>query len=126
MPEVVAIIFSVLVAFTMVFQLALVAGAPLGEFTLGGKWHGRLPPIGRGIALFSTVLLLGFSVVLLARSGLAFPNLYDASRLIVWVIVGYCALGIIANAATPSARERRIWLPVVIVMFICSTYVALS
>jgi hypothetical protein len=39
-----AYIFIVLTVIITLFQLALAFGAPLGEFTLGGKFPGSLPP----------------------------------------------------------------------------------
>jgi hypothetical protein len=36
-------IYIVLTIFVAVFQLALIFGAPLGEYTLGGRYPGKLP-----------------------------------------------------------------------------------
>jgi hypothetical protein len=121
-----ACIFMVLVVAVVAFQVALALGAPLGEFTLGGKYPGRLPANMRIVPVISGVLLSGFIVVVLARAGLAFSELAASSRLMVWFVVAYSGAGVLANYFTPSKRERRLWLPVVLLMLIASTIVALS
>jgi hypothetical protein len=119
-----ALVFTLLAAGVGAFQLALLCGAPWGELTLGGRWPGRLPAKVRLIPLVSLLLLAGLAAVVLARAGLALPGLGEQADWLVWGVVGYCALGCLANAATPSRRERRLWLPVVIAMLICSLVVA--
>ena len=46
-----AYLFFALSVFIAAFQLALAFGAPLGEFTLGGKYPGKLPPKIRVLTL---------------------------------------------------------------------------
>lgn len=118
--------FGVLTAVAILFQLALGLGAPWGELTLGGRHRGVLPGVWRLVPLGSAVALAAFLVVVLARAGAAFTAWSEQSRPLIWVVVGYCALGCLANAATPSPRERRLWLPVVIVMLATSLTIALS
>lgn len=110
----------------MGFQLALACAAPWGEFTLGGKYRGQLPHRMRIIPMLSRVLLIGFALIVVARAGLAFANFSAASHGWIWVVVGYCVLGAIANAITPSRRERAVWLPVLIVMLVSSTIVGIG
>lgn len=119
-----AIAFVVLATLAALFQLALVAGAPWGEVTLGGRYKGALPPRMRAAPLVSAVVLLAFAAVVLARAELAFGSHGGASRLI-WVVVAYCVLGSLMNFVTPSKRERALWLPVVAAMLACSLVVAL-
>ena len=126
MAQTAALLFALTCAGVGAFQVALTLGAPWGEFTLGGRWRGRLPPRIRLIPLVSTLLLGIFSAVILARAGIGHPNVQDHSRLLAWVVVGYFALGCIANAITPSKRERVLWLPVVFFMLVMSITVAAS
>ncbi|MEC5399012.1 hypothetical protein [Uliginosibacterium sp. H1] len=126
MSSLAASVFSVLALAGFAFQVALVAGAPWGELTLGGRWHGRLPPVGRAIAAGSAVLILLFAAIVLARAGLAFDDSWLARRPLAWGVVAYCGLGVLANAATRSRRERALWLPVVAVMLLSSLLVALA
>lgn len=118
-------IFVLLTAFTILFQIALAFGAPWGEFTLGGRHRGVLPGAWRFIPVVSAALLVAFMAIVLARSGLALAGYAELSRTLIWIVVGYSALGCVANAATPSPRERRIWLPVVALMLTTSAVVAL-
>ena len=121
-----AIMFALLTAVAVGFQLALACGAPWGELTLGGKYQGQLPRHIRLIPVLSSVLLIGFALIVVARAGLAFANISAASHAWIWVVVGYCVLGAIANTITPSRRERAVWLPVLIVMLVSSTIVGMG
>ena len=121
-----AVLFAVLSGVVIAFQIALALGAPWGEFTLGGRHRGVLPGAWRLVPVFSAVLLAGFVVVVFARAGIGFEPWRDVAHPLVWVVVGYSAVGCIANAVTPSARERRIWLPVVALMLASSLVVALN
>lgn len=67
-------IFLVLTAVVILFQLALALGAPWGEYTVGGRFPGKLPPKMRLAALAQLVILLLFAAVALARSGLALES----------------------------------------------------
>jgi len=80
----------------------------------------------RAIPLFSLLLLLGFGAVILARAGFALPLVQPHAHSLAWLVVGYCALGTIVNAITPSKRERNLWLPVLLCMLILSVLVATS
>jgi multisubunit Na+/H+ antiporter MnhB subunit len=120
-----AILFAVLTGAAVLFQIALACGAPWGEFTLGGKYRGRLPRPVRFIPIVSAAVLLGFVLIVLAHAGLAFANIGPASQKWIWLVVGYCALGSVANAITPSPRERALWLPVLILMLGSSIVVGL-
>ena len=55
-----------------------------------------------------------------------FPEWQPMSRTLIWVVVTYCALGVLANAATSSRWERRLWLPVVFGMLVSSVIVGMS
>ena len=121
-----AFLFALLAGLVAVFQVALIMGAPWGEFTLGGRWHGTLPVRARALPLASTLLLLGFAIVVVVRAGMAFNSLQPLAGRLVWVVVAFCAVGTVANAMTPSPRERMLWLPVASCMLALSLVVALS
>lgn len=124
--EVLAHIFTGLVAIVIAFQIALAAGVPWGHLTWGGKFPGRLPVRMRGVAIFSAVLLLAFALIIETRAGVLLDEWQELSRILIWIVVAYCALGVVMNAITPSRWERILWLPVVLVTLICSLIVALS
>ena len=126
MAQAAALLFVFVSVLVVAFQVALVLGAPWGEFTLGGRWRNSLPLHARFIAVVSAALLGAFAIVITARSGLAFVPLQSWAPTLSWVVVGYCALGTLANMVTPSRRERAVWLPVVLCMLVLSIFVAAS
>jgi hypothetical protein len=126
MNDIAAIGFSLLAAFAVLFQIALVVGAPWGELTLGGKFPGKLSASLRLVAAVSGCLLTFFALVVLAKAGLILAEWTNMSKRMIWIVVGYCVLGVIANAATPSRRERMLWLPVVTAMLALSVVVAVG
>ncbi len=117
-------VYITLTAIGIVFQLALAAGAPWGEFTMGGAFPGRLPPRMRAVAAGSAVLLSAFGAVVAARAGLALPRWRRVARRLMWVVVAYAFLGVVLNAITPSPGERLIWLPVTLVLAGCAMIIA--
>jgi hypothetical protein len=117
-------IFLALVVVVIAFQLALAAGAPWGELTMGGAFPGTLPLRMRVAAVGSAVLLAAFGAVVAARAGLALPRWRRAAGRLIWVVVAYAVVGVVLNAATPSARERMLWLPVALVLAACALAVA--
>jgi hypothetical protein len=119
-------VFLALTCLVVAFQLALAAGAPWGELTMGGAVRGQLPPRMRAIALGSAVLLACFGAVGAARAHLAFPRWRRTSRGLVWVVAAYSIVGVVLNALTPSQRERALWLPVAVVLAVCAVIVALG
>ncbi|MBM4204769.1 MAG: hypothetical protein FJ194_11555 [Gammaproteobacteria bacterium] len=118
--------FTTLSVLTILFQIALAFGAPWGEFTMGGKHRGVLPGMWRLIPVVSTLILAGFIFIVLVRAGVILDDWKPLSHTLIWIVVGYSVLGCIANSATPSPRERMVWLPVVIVLSATSLIVALS
>jgi len=121
-----AIAFSALAAIVVLFQLALVLGAPWGHLTLGGRFAGRLPGRMRGFAAFSALLVGLFAVIVLSRAGLVLPGFERAAHVGIWFVVGYSALGILMNAMSTSRGERILWIPVTVLMLVCSTLIAIG
>jgi hypothetical protein len=80
----------------------------------------------RLVAMFSALLLSAFAFVVALRAGFVVVSWAPQSRGLVWVVVAYCAIGVLANAATPSPWERRIWLPVVAAMLASCLVVAVQ
>lgn len=117
-------LFTFSAAGVIAFQLALVSGAPWGAFTQGGGSPGVLAAPARTIAAASAVLLAGMIVIIRARAGLLQAPWATRRASLAWLVVAYCALGVIANAATPSVAERTLWFPVVAIMLACSLRVA--
>jgi hypothetical protein len=126
LTNIAAHVFTTLAILVVAFQIALAMGAPWGHLTMGGKFQGKLPQRMRGVAVFSAVLLVVFALIVETRAGFLFPQFYALSKGLIWVVVAYCALGVVMNAITPSKSERALWLPVVLGMLACSLIVTLG
>jgi uncharacterized membrane protein SirB2 len=109
------------------FQVAVAAGAPLGEFTQGGQSTGRLPRSGRIVAAASALALLLMAGTLLAVVGIGPLAALDSTWIGgLWLATSaYAILGVILNFATRSTKERRVFFPVSLVLLICVALVAL-
>ena len=105
-------LYIVLVLGTVAFQLALIAGAPWGHLTQGGRHKGRLPLRSRMAASVSIIVLLCMGTAIATIAGLA-PSM---PSWVGWLTVGVQALSTMANWATPSVSERRLWGPINTVM----------
>ena len=119
-----ALTFNLLAVLVIIFQLALALGMPWGELTWGGSFPGALPPYMRGVCVVSALLLTAFVGVVSVRAGLLLPGLQNTSRKLIWVVVAYSALGVVANIITPSFWERVVWLPMALGLFVSSFVVA--
>lgn len=124
--EAAAATFTLLSVLTIGFQIAVGLGAPWGRFTLGGKYPDVLPMKARVIPVISTVIIALFIAIVLIRAGLIRPDLFQASHIAIWFPVGYMALGLVMNAISPSKPERKLWVPVIAVMLVCTLVVALD
>lgn len=126
LPQIAALIFAATTALVVGFQLALAFGAPWGSYAMGGVFPGRLPPAMRFAAGVQAVALTGLAILVLAAGGVAVPSLADAWRWLSWPPVVVSAIGALLNASTRSAGERRIWLPVTLVLLASSFVVAVQ
>ena len=121
-----AIVFALVTAFAVAFQLALALGAPWGEYAMGGRNPGRYPRDMRVAAVGQAALLAALAVFVLSAAGLVLPTMAETLPLLIWAVVVFSAFSLVVNAISPSARERRIWVPVAIVMLVSSLIVALG
>ena len=120
------VVFLILTAIGALFQLALALGAPWGEYTLGGRFPGKLPPKIRVAALAQILVMILFALIVLVRAGLIFSQLYAVSRVAIWFVVGFFVLGSLANLSTPSKRERLVWGPVNVLLLMMAIVIALG
>lgn len=95
------------------FQIALIAGAPLGRYTQGGQHDGALPMSGRIIAVVSIPVVLFQGLAILSAAG--FPGL-DWPVWTGWLAFGVQIVSTVLNWITPSKSERMAWGPVMLVM----------
>lgn len=128
MTDLAAIVTALLFAGMAAFQVALALGAPLGAHVLGGRSAGTLPTRLRLVSAVASVILVGASLVILARAGvIGWP--VQASGLLVpaaWLMTGYLALNTLGNLASKSRLERTVFAAVTAALAILSGYVALG
>ena len=126
--ELAAVAAAVLLAAVAAFQLALVAGLPLGEATMGGRAatvDGILQPPYRLIALGSAVVL-GLAVwIVLGRAGVV-PTWIGGQALVwgAWVVAGFMALNTVSNLSGRHPLERWGMASITLVAGLLVGYVA--
>ncbi len=121
-----AYIFIGLTVIITGFQLALALGAPLGEYTLGGRFPGKLPGKMRVAALIQILILLLFAAIVISKSGLAFESFYNVARIGIWFVFAFFIFGSIVNFSSPSKKEKQIMGPLNIIALISTFMVAIS
>lgn len=109
-----------LLGLVVLFQWAVVLGAPWGAITQGGGTLGQLSPSGRCLAAASSLLLLAMGGSVLARAGLgpmrSTPP--QAITVMVWLTAFFSGLTVALNLVSPSANERAVWAPPSTVIFL--------
>lgn len=100
------------------FQVALIAGAPWGELTQGGRHKGALGPAGRIAAVVSIGVIAAMCMAVLSDAG-GWPNW---PRWTAWAVLGVQCLSTLMNWITPSVAERRLWGPITTVMLALVAY----
>jgi hypothetical protein len=109
------------------FQVALAAGAPWGEYAYGGARTGKLPVGFRINSVVAALVMVAIAGHYLAQLGVFEPLLDSAGNSVVnWVLVGFTGLSAIANNITRSKKERAVWAIPTILMFIAALLVALN
>ena len=121
-----ALVFGGVVLMVIAFQVALVLGAPWGSYAMGGAFPGRFPPTMRVAAAVQAVLLGLVAGIVLAGANVFGLTLDPALRWLIWLPVGLSAIAVVLNVITPSAGERRIWVPVSLVLLASSLVVAVA
>lgn len=126
MIEVLGYVGCVIFAGLALFQIALVAGAPIGRFAWGGQ-HVVLPMKLRIGSVVAVLLYAFFSAVLLTKAGVASLIGSDAFvDIAMWFIVVYFFLGIFMNAISRSRAERFVMTPIAVVLSVIFLLVGLG
>ena len=117
-------LYAALALLSVLFQIALILGAPWGALALGGRWQHRLPLPIRLFALLQVAVLAAMALIVAARAGITdIPARPDWA---FWLVLGLTALSAVGNLTTPSPPERRVWGPVTVVMLLCASIVAFA
>ena len=120
-------IVIVTLALVSLFQIALIAGAPMGEYAFGGQNPGKLPAKFRIGSVFTLAIYVGIIGHLLAQLGIL-PKMLPVGLNSVanWAIFGLNLLGLLMNAISRSKKERNMWVPVLLLSVVLSIIVALG
>jgi len=124
--EIAAIIFSFATALIIVFHLLLALGFPIGERAMGGRYPGQWPIYMRVIALPIICFWILISLAVMIQAGLVLKEHQSLLRSFGWLIVLFSGVQVILHVTTPSKKERQIWLPVTIILLVCSLVVVLA
>jgi hypothetical protein len=128
--ELAALAAAVLMAGVAAFQVALAAGLPLGEATMGGRaatLDGVLQPPFRAMALGSAVVLVLAAWIVLGRAGTV-PIVIGAQALVLsaWVVAGFMALNTVTNLSGRHPLERWGMSSIALATAILVGYVAIA
>ena len=124
--RVAALLYAVMAAGVVAFQIALAAGAPWGAYAMGGAVPGQFPPALRIAALVQAALIVGMAAIVMSRAGLILAGWSRVTRWLVWVVVAVAAVSLVLNLITPSAGERALWAPVLLILLASSAVVAIK
>jgi hypothetical protein len=121
----VALVGAALLGCLAVFQLLLVAGAPLGRFAWGGQ--NVVLPTSLRIGSAVSIALYGLFALLMLQTAGAFTVLpRGLVGVAIWVLTAYFAVGVAMNAASRSRRERLVMTPVVLALAVACLVLALQ
>ncbi|MDA0247241.1 MAG: hypothetical protein O3C16_03615 [Actinobacteria bacterium] len=110
---------------TALFQIAIVLGAPLGEYSYGGQNPGVLKLPFRIASVFSALVMFAVAGHYLAQLGVFTPLLDQAGNSIAnWGFAVFAGLSAIANNITRSQKEKRLWGGTTIAMLLAAVIVA--
>lgn len=115
MAPVIPLVFCAVLGLLAVFQLLLVAGLPLGRFAWGGQ-NAVLPGRLRVGSAVSVLVYAVFAGVALERAGLIAVMPEFVGVVAMWVVAAYLLLSVLPNLASKSRQERRVMVPVSVVL----------
>ncbi|MCZ2818192.1 hypothetical protein [Modestobacter sp. VKM Ac-2984] len=108
-----------------VFQVSLIAGAPLGRFAWGGQ-HVVLPT-GLRIGSAVSIVVYGLVAALLLQVAGALDVLpRGVADVAIWVLTAYFAVGVLMNGVSRSVPERLVMTPVALALTVVCLVLALQ
>ena len=114
-----AIIGAVLLMIVVVMSVALILGAPLGEYTLGGKFK-VFPAKLRAVLATQLLLQVFFAIVLLQLGGyIPLWFSHKVTKVVGIALAVYLTLNCLANCASKSKKEKYVMTPLSAVTAFC-------
>ena len=120
-----AFVYALATATVVVFQAGVAAGKAWGEYTMGGRYPGRLPALLRIAALAQAVFLAVLAAIVLDAAGVGDLGWVAKVVWLPWLPVIVSGASLVLNASSSSEAEKRAWIPVAIVLLVSSVAVAL-
>jgi len=119
-PKVAARATAILLAIVVVFNLALLLGAPWGDYTQGGKDPGVLESPGRFGALGTAIFFAVLALAMLARAGEGLMRNWrpKVRTVLAWFTTLYLGLNCFLNVFTGPDAERTIFGPISTLTFV--------
>ena len=119
LEQIPAVLYALIIALVVLFQVCLIFGAPWGQITQGGRYEGPLPVGGRVVATLSVPTLIFMAASIISAAGLV-PNWADWTA---YAAIAVQALSTTLNWITPSQKERFLWGPITSIMLLLAAYV---
>ena len=126
MITILAVIGAILLFVAAVFEVLLIAGLPLGEFTMGGRYK-VLPPMMRVAGAFSLLTQVFAALILLQAAGIMnmwFP--VNVTRIICYVFGGFFVFNTIMNFFSLSKKEKYTMTPLALIEAVIFILTAIS
>jgi len=113
-------ITALLLGIVVAFNVALLLGAPWGDYTQGGKDPGVLETPGRFGALGTAIFFAVLALAILARAGEGLMRNWRPKVITVlaWFTTLYLALNFFLNVFTGPVAERTIFGPISTLTFV--------
>ena len=110
-----AILAAIIFTSLTVLNLLIIFGAPLGEFTMGGKY--KILPSEMKIPAIISLCTQIFAIIIVLQAGgiinLWFSN--NVTRIICYVYSGYLIINTFMNLISKSKKEKYIMTPLSLV-----------
>ena len=119
MSQVAAVLAALVLAGLICFQLLLAAGLPLGLYAWGGA-HRILPRSLRICSVVATFIYLAAALVILEAANVIDLSASELPRVAVWVLAALFGIGVLMNAISRSAKERRMAFVAVALSALCA------
>ena len=110
-----AILAAIIFTSLTVLNLLIIFGAPLGEFTMGGKY--KILPSEMKIPAIISLCMQIFAIIIVLQAG-GVINLWfskNVTRIICYVYSGYLIINTFMNLISKSKKEKYIMTPLSLV-----------
>lgn len=125
MPVILAFLACGILGLLALFQVALIAGAPLGEFAWGG--HNRvLAARERGTSAIAIVIYALIVLIILNAIGRVDVLSPLVGTIAIYVVAAAAFANFVVSAVSPSLKERALMSPVSLALAALCLFVAVT